>query len=249
MPDASMAEMMRQAQRRVEVRRKRHPLVRVGINLLRIPQRTVRSASRMFHAGYRLERTAKRHLRCWLTPQRRAELAAIEGMSAVQTCELLAWLVTQSPAGCDVVEIGAWRGKMSAWLVEAAEQCNPRPRVVSIDPHLMDSWSQFNQTVQRFALDRRGLVVQRADSAEAGRDWQRPIGMLWIDGNHEYEPVLRDIDLFTPHVARGGWVVFDDATTGACPGVTRAIAERMMPDARWQHVADVRHVAVFRRAS
>jgi predicted O-methyltransferase YrrM len=247
MNEKSMAELMVGAQRKVEDRSKRRWLARAGTNVLRFPQRTVRSAIRLFDAGYRLEREARRELQGWLSAEQRAELSAIEGMSAPQTCELLAWMVTQSPEGCDVVEVGAWRGKMSAWLVEAAQQCEPRPTVVSIDPHLMDSWDQFNRTVQRFALDRRGLVVQREDSAVAGQKWNRPIGMLWIDGNHEYEAVLCDIDLFVPHVAVGGWIAFDDATTGECPGVTRAIAERMAGNSRYQHVADVRHISVYRR--
>ncbi len=36
------------------------------------------------------------------------------------------------------------------------------------------------------------------------------IALLHIDGNHAEAHVARDTDLWTPHVAPGGWIVFDD---------------------------------------
>lgn len=36
------------------------------------------------------------------------------------------------------------------------------------------------------------------------------ISVLHIDGNHAYEHAARDTELWTPHVAPGGWIIFDD---------------------------------------
>jgi SAM-dependent methyltransferase len=40
--------------------------------------------------------------------------------------------------------------------------------------------------------------------------YSRRIGLLHIDGNHEYEHVLADANDWIPHVKPGGWIVFDD---------------------------------------
>ena len=88
-----------------------------------------------------------------------------------------------------------------------------------------------------------------AFSHDAGKNWQRPISLLWIDGSHEYEDVLTDIEDFMPHVVPGGWVVFDDAHGGKFPGVERAIAERMLPRPGFRHVGAIKHFQLFQRNS
>lgn len=40
--------------------------------------------------------------------------------------------------------------------------------------------------------------------------WKRKIDLLYIDGGHDYEQVKGDIDNFSPHVRRNGFMVFDD---------------------------------------
>lgn len=224
-------------------------LLRVLQNVARLPSRTAHSVRRLLTPDYRLERTANRAVQGWLSTDRRRELESIEGMSSHRECRLLAHLATQTPPGGVIVEIGAWLGKSTAWLVEGAQRLSPPLGVVSIDPHQRDSWTGFCATVERFRLQARGLQVHRAFSHDIGRTWSTPIGMLWVDGCHEYEPVLHDIDDFTPHVIPGGWVVFDDAAGGKFPGVERAIAERLSGRGDIRHVATVRNLQVFRRPS
>ena len=224
-------------------------LTRVLHNLARLPLRTAESVGRWFDPSYRLERTANRSVRRWLTADRRRQLETVEGMSSDRECRLLAHLASQAPAGGDIVEIGAWLGKSTAWLVEGAHRQPKPPQVVSIDPHQRNSWPGFCATVEQLDLQRRGLQIHRAMSHDVGRDWKRPIGLLWVDGCHEYQPVLQDIEDFVPHMLPGGWVVFDDAAGGKFPGVERAIAERMTPRPGFRRVAVIRHLQVFRRQS
>jgi SAM-dependent methyltransferase/predicted O-methyltransferase YrrM len=228
-------------------RKKRHGVARVVENLARFPRRTATSLVRLWSADFELERRANWAVRRWFTYDRIAQLDAIAGMSAAHECRLLAYLAAQAPAAGAIVEIGAWKGKSTAWLVEGACRRSQPAEVFSIDPHERDSWEEFNNTVQRFDLARRGLTVQRLLSHDVGRTWNRPIGMLWIDGSHQYEAVRQDIDDFVPHVVPGGWVVFDDAAGGKFPGVERAIAERMQGRDGFRHVATIRHLDVFQR--
>jgi predicted O-methyltransferase YrrM len=59
---------------------------------------------------------------------------------------------------------------------------------------------------------------------EKGLGW---IDMLFIDGDHEYESVKRDIELWAPFVASGGLLCGHDYFDA--PGVQQAVRE-MLPD-------------------
>ena len=180
-------------------------------NLWRSPSRACRALARWLDAAYKLQRCADRQVPRWFSSQAQAALATIPGYSSAREVRLLAYLAAQAPAGGCVVEIGAYKGRSTAWLVEAAQFRRDRPAVISIDPHLADSWPTFQDVVRRVHLRERGLEVHRAFSRDIGKAWTRPISMLWVDGGHTYEDVADDIALFTPHVIAGGWVVFDDA--------------------------------------
>jgi predicted O-methyltransferase YrrM/SAM-dependent methyltransferase len=227
---------------------KRRGLARVVENLARIPRRTAKSLVRLCSAEFELERQARRAVRRWFARDRIAQLDAIPGMSAAHECRLLAYLATQAPAGGAIVEIGAWKGKSTAWLIEGASRRSQPTETFSIDPHERGSWEEYNATVRRFDLVRRGLTIQRRASQDVGRTWNQPITMLWIDGSHDYEAVRQDIGAFVPHVVPGGWIVFDDAAGGKFPGVERAIADRMPAFDDLRRVATIRHLDVFQRS-
>lgn len=228
--------------------RKRKPLpVRIMRNVLRFPRRTAESLSRLWNPVYRLERRARRDMAHRLSVSRRQELKTLKGTSSVKECSLLAYLAKQAPAGGAIVEIGTWKGKTAAWLVEGS-QLRPDPLpLVTIDPHEFGSWPDFQAAVAQLRLDVRGLTALRAGSAIVGKSWTQPISLLWIDGSHDYADVRADIENFVPHVVPGGYVVFDDASEGLFPGVERAIAELMIGRAGFRHLGVVRHLDLFVR--
>ncbi|MGH7330009.1 MAG: class I SAM-dependent methyltransferase, partial [Polyangiaceae bacterium] len=95
-----------------------------------------------------------------------------------------------------------------------------------------------------------GCVISiRTTSAEARVVYDgEPIDLLFIDGSHDYEDVLADIDLWTPLLADNAIVAFNDPYS---PGVNRALRERML--SRRLPVEAPRHVnntlfAISRRA-
>jgi predicted O-methyltransferase YrrM len=227
-------------------------LQRVRRNLARLPLRTWHTLRRRLQPVYGLERQADRIVPRLIGQERLQELSTIPGTSSSREGRLLAFLALQSPAGGVFVEIGAFKGRSTAWLVEAAQRHAARPVVVSIDPHVGDdwhpaaTWADFSETVRRFALDRRGLEVHRAKSCDVAATWVRPIALLWIDGSHHYEDVRDDIQGFVPHVCPGGYVVFDDASDPDWPGVWQAIGEQMLPRTDFEYLGLLRHFAVFR---
>ncbi|MGE0609622.1 MAG: class I SAM-dependent methyltransferase [Pirellulales bacterium] len=216
-------------------------------NVARLPQRTARSFARLWDRGYRLERRAQRELTNRLPRTRLRALRAIIGTSSDKECCLLAHLAMQAPAGGEIVEIGAWKGRTTAWLVEGSQlRADPLP-VTSIDPHAFGSWDEYQRVLAEFQLPQRGLTAVRESSSQVGHGWSKPISLLWIDGSHDYADVLADIRLFVPHVMPGGCVVFDDAVGGLFPGVEQAIQEEMAGRPGFARRATIRHLQLFAR--
>ncbi|MGO8752589.1 MAG: class I SAM-dependent methyltransferase [Thermoguttaceae bacterium] len=133
-----------------------------------------------------------------------------------------AWLLhglarTIRPAVC--VEIGSARGCSTCYIGLALRQMG-RGKLFAIDPHAVTDWNDSKSTdtydVLRENLRAFGVEdyveIVRKYSAEAAEGWQHPIDMLFIDGDHSYDGVRRDWDLFMPHVREFGIVVFHDTT-------------------------------------
>ncbi len=54
------------------------------------------------------------------------------------------------------------------------------------------------------------------------------IACLHIDGNHDFDCVKRDIENWTPHVVKGGWIILDDYDWCFGTGPRRAADELLM---------------------
>jgi predicted O-methyltransferase YrrM len=227
-------------------------------NALVFPKRLARGLLRFMDPAYTLQRQANREIPRLLGEACFAQLQTVPGTSSAREGKLLAYLAWKAPQQGCLVEIGAFKGKTTALLVEIANRRPDRPAVYSIDPHadfpsyanpsqIMNTWASYCETVQRFHLTERGLNVVRAFSHDAGRTWNRPISFLWIDGGHEFEDVVHDIDDFVPLVVPGGWIVFDDAKGGYFPGVERAIREKMLGNPSFCHRGAIKHFEIFQR--
>lgn len=115
------------------------------------------------------------------------------------------------------VEIGSARGK-SACTIGLALRRNGGGRLYAIDPHSSTNWNDTDSvdslTILNAHLRKAGVTeyveVVRKTSAEAAVGWKEPIDLIFIDGDHSYEGVKKDWDLFVPHVSEFGVVVFHD---------------------------------------
>jgi methyltransferase family protein len=73
------------------------------------------------------------------------------------------------------------------------------------------------------------------------------IGLLFVDGLHDRNSVLRDIDSWEPHVAAGGLAFFHDAFFRL--GVTLALLQRHLLNFEFRYLGSVGNLAMFRRAA
>ncbi|OFW12102.1 MAG: hypothetical protein A3H96_03660 [Acidobacteria bacterium RIFCSPLOWO2_02_FULL_67_36] len=138
-----------------------------------------------------------------------------------------AWLLfglarAMRPAVC--VEIGSARG-LSACYVGLALKEIGAGRLYAIDPHTRTDWND-RESVDTYRLMQRNLrafgvadyvTVVRDYSDKAAAGWDRRIDMIFIDGDHSYDGVKRDWELFVPHLREFGVAVFHDTTWDIAP--------------------------------
>jgi predicted O-methyltransferase YrrM len=117
-----------------------------------------------------------------------------------------------------VVEIGSARGKSTCTIALACRQ-NNQGKVYAIDPHTPTSWSDRGvendtETFLRARLQEYELEpwcdIIKSTSAEAGRKWDKPIDLLFIDGDHTYHGVKSDFEAFRKWLTPSALVLFHD---------------------------------------
>ncbi len=119
------------------------------------------------------------------------------------------------------------------------------PPVVAIDPHNFHSIELQHHRVSEDAssfgeflsnLKSAGISdaveVHRAYSADIAATWNRPIGFLWIDGDHSYAGAKLDFDSFSPYLMNNAFVAFHDALH-EFPGPIRVFVEDVLKSDRF----------------
>lgn len=129
---------------------------------------------------------------------------------------LYALVRSLKPAVC--VEIGSARGKSACFIGQALKD-NNHGKLFAIDPHDVNAWNDagsldtypvLRENLRRLNVADRVEIIRKT-SADAAANWgERSIDLLFIDGDHSYEGVKKDWDLFSPHVSKFGVVLFHD---------------------------------------
>jgi predicted O-methyltransferase YrrM len=164
-----------------------------------------------------LVRKFRRETRQLFKTKNHAKFRAIQFYSGLGNSSYLLYGLARSikPEVC--VEIGSARGNSTCAIGMALKE-NGHGKLYAIDPHTTTAWNDSN-SVQTFEILRNNIAalklteqveIIRSFSSEAASTWTRPIDLLFIDGDHTYEGVKRDWDLFIPHVSPFGVVVFHD---------------------------------------
>lgn len=130
-----------------------------------------------------------------------------------------------------VVEIGAYKGKSTCFIAEGLKGSSSR--LYSVDTWFndggmrqarMDTFPDFLRNISPWS-DK--IIPLRGFSADIRKTWplERKIDFLWIDGDHAYTGVKKDIEDWLPLVRDGCFVCFHDYRE--YPGVKRAVDEKI----------------------
>ena len=145
------------------------------------------------------------------------------------------FLVNSVPDNGVFVECGAWLGKSSAYLCDISNQ--------RINIFIVDSWQgSHNEVLTYHKLarqkdifkiflenmgDRKFTPIKKL-SEEAVLDFEdESCDVVFIDMEHTYEAVCRDIDIWLKKVKFGGYLAGHDYDPLNWPGVTKAVNEKL----------------------
>jgi predicted O-methyltransferase YrrM len=186
----------------------------------------------------------------------------IQGFLDPQEGFALYQFARDGPGTGAIVEIGSLLGRSTCWLA-AGTSVIKREKVVAVDhfrgspehqkegAHCVAAVAETGTTFPAFItnLQRSGLRswvdVRVGASAKIGSDWQGPIRLLFIDGDHSYEATRADVEIWSKHVAPGGLMALHDVDVW--PGVTQAYGELLAAKLAWKQVAKVRSLRVLQR--
>lgn len=172
-------------------------------------------------------------------------------------------LAAYGPGGGEVVEIGSLYGRSTCYLA-AGNAKNGRGNVYAIDTFAGSAEHQAGAVGEQKAIVNNGstfklflknIATQRLDdrikpivstSGDAALKWQRPIRLLFIDGDHSYEGTRDDFLSWAPYVVESGLIAFHDVSTW--DGVTRFYNELSQGD-NWKEVLSIGTVRVLQRLS
>lgn len=184
----------------------------------------------------------------------------VPGLISEATGNTLYHLARRVPSRQLIVEIGAYQGRSTCFLAAGSMRGN-KARVMSIDPwttgelpgptargvHYLKQSTEdaYHQHLKDCGID--ALVDPIRSMSQHAPLPNKSIGLLWIDGAHDYESVKADIRRFTPLVARGGYVVIDDFRARS-PGVDAAVREFIRATRhRWHWSTRQRPLAIGRK--
>jgi len=145
-------------------------------------------------------------------------------------------------SGC-IVEIGSYRGRSTVALAAGARNGLKQP-IFAIEPHepfIGPRGGAFGPNDRRAFLQNLlgaklvGMVrLLNATSEVVTPGWDKPVALLFIDGDHRYAAALGDFSHWRPHLINGATVIFNNAKgPGPAQLIQELLAEECLADATW----------------
>lgn len=131
-----------------------------------------------------------------------------------RTCEKFTYPV--------IVNIGAGAGTSALAFREAC----PNALLVTVDVSPGGPLGGMEGERNAFASTDLQLPLQILNDSKAlGHDWQTPVHLLFIDGDHTYAGITGDIEAWCGHVPMGGFILFHDYGSHNWPEVAPVVDE------------------------
>lgn len=181
-------------------------------------------------------------------------LEGVEGFLHPNEPQFLCDLAAQvKPPNC-IVEIGAYRGRSAIALAYGTVD---DVSVYSVDPHDeiktdtyqfgMSDNQAFMSNVSRAGMGHKIRVVNLPSLDALAIKTHHEIGLVFIDGAHEYRAVKADVLVWGDALEVGGVLALhDSAGTWADP---TQVADELAADAGWTEIEGCAYSRAFRKVS
>jgi MMP 1-O-methyltransferase len=164
---------------------------------------------------------------------------SIPGMISPRSGQMLYALCAFQDIVGDVVEIGSWQGRSSSFLARAVKESG-NGKFYAIDhfkgnlgkesaymvgaADLSDLKQNFLGNMEAVGLSQHFHVMDMSNTQAAIQIADKTVRLLFIDGDHTYEGVRKDLELFVPKLCDNAIVIFDDFSNNF-PGLLGAVDE------------------------
>ena len=179
-------------------------------------------------------------------------------MSGVEGYALML-MAAHGPGAGEIVEIGSWMWKSACWLA-AGSKSTLREKVHAIDPfdggpmlqglpvirEQGTTYHMFVDNLTSVALFDYVVPIV-ATSRKAAQSWNKPIGLLFIDGDHSYDAVKADFEMWSRFLVVEAVIAFDDVASNSFDGAKRYYDELMQSDDRYHEIARVGKMKLIQR--
>lgn len=183
-------------------------------------------------------------------------------------------LVDQMPQDFRFLEVGVFKGQIPSLVRLLADKVGKRAEITGVTPlssfsgvtgketkfpeadymqHIKDLHARFNQPFSESQII-KGDSTDPDIQEEARR--RGPYDIVFVDGCHEYDFVVKDLSFYSWQVKPGGYLVVDDSSNflhmywGSFPGimdVSRAVRDVIENDPKWKQTFVVMHDRIFRK--
>ncbi|MEK6285612.1 MAG: class I SAM-dependent methyltransferase [Acidobacteriota bacterium] len=172
----------------------------------------------------------------WLSPR-----------EAIQLYRIAASIESTAPVIC---EIGSWLGRSSYILAKAIE-ARLDGLVYCVDPfdgsgdaasekvyrsqmerHELPLEAEFQTNMARHGVSTRIRQVKKT-SQDALDFVPKELDLLFIDGDHSFDMVLKDYEAWAPRVKPGGWIAFHDVGAVHASGPKSVVERYIVPNKQW----------------
>ena len=128
-----------------------------------------------------------------------------------------------------IVEVGSYMGASSSFLAFGAQKsksnlyCVDTWKNEGMTEGKRDTYSEFKTNTQKF----HNIVALRDKSENIGKNFDQIIDLLFLDGDHSYEAVKTDLNVWLPHTKNGTILIMHDY--GWAEGVIKCVDEIVKP--------------------
>jgi hypothetical protein len=150
----------------------------------------------------------------------------------------------------DILEIGAYMGKSTSYLSVGArdktvytidlwnyreigyeKRVKPGSKAHKRQWHALETYEQFLNNIE--SLGTGNVIPIKGISQQIAKIWNIPLGMVFIDGAHDYKSVRLDYEGFTRHLSPGGALAIHDYVLA---DVGRFIDQIVVPSGLWKNI-------------